>query len=82
MAMALLLSPGAPVPEAAIRLTSPATAGFTLMSEADEPVKKLTPEGELLDFAPKGGETFYFGLQYGPDGILYGVRGVRAVFKY
>lgn len=48
---------------------------------AGKGVKKLTPEGELLDFAPKGGETFYFGLQYGPEGILYGVRGVRALFK-
>ena len=43
-------------------------------------IKKLTPQGELLDFAPKGGETFYFGLQYGPEGKLYGVRGVRALF--
>ncbi|NOX66827.1 MAG: hypothetical protein GXO85_13800 [Chlorobi bacterium] len=43
-------------------------------------IKKLTPDGELLDFAPKGGETFYFGLQYGPGGKLYGVRGVRALF--
>ncbi len=48
---------------------------------AGKGVKKLTPEGELLDFAPKGGETFYFGLQYGPEGILYGARGVRALFK-
>ncbi len=48
---------------------------------AGKGVKKLTPEGELLDFAPKGGETFYFGLQYGPDGMLYGARGVRALFK-
>lgn len=47
---------------------------------AGQGVKKLTPDGELLDFAPKGGETFYFGLQYGPGDKLYGVRGVRALF--
>ncbi len=47
---------------------------------AGQGVKKLTPEGELLDFAPKGGETFYFGLQYGPGNKLFGVRGVRALF--
>ena len=41
----------------------------------------MTPEGELLDFAPKGGETFYNGLKYGSDGSLYGVRSVRAVFQ-
>jgi len=44
-------------------------------------VKKLTPQGELLPFAPKGGETFYNGLKYGGDNKLYGVRAVRAVFE-
>ncbi|MCK5456959.1 MAG: IPT/TIG domain-containing protein, partial [Melioribacteraceae bacterium] len=44
-------------------------------------IKKLTPQGELLDFAPKGGETFYSGLQYGTEGKLYGARGgARAIF--
>jgi len=48
---------------------------------AGKGVKKITPDGELVDFAPKGGETFYFGLKYKTGGILYGVRGVRAIFE-
>lgn len=44
-------------------------------------VKKITPNGEFLDFAPKGGETFYFSLKYKSGGTLYGVRGVRAIFE-
>lgn len=44
-------------------------------------VNKLTPTGELSNFAPKGGETFYNGLKYGGNGVLYGVRAVRAVFE-
>ncbi len=44
-------------------------------------IKKLTPAGELLDFAPKGGETFYNGLKYTTGDVLYGVRGVRAIFE-
>ncbi|MEN8193889.1 MAG: IPT/TIG domain-containing protein [Bacteroidota bacterium] len=55
--------------------------GNIYLSLSGEGVKKLTPEGELTDFAPKGGETFYSALQYGTGEILYGVRGVRALFK-
>lgn len=44
-------------------------------------VNKLTPAGELTNFAPKGGETFYNGLKYAGNGVLYGVRSVRAIFR-
>ncbi len=44
-------------------------------------VNKLTPAGELTNFAPKGGETFYNGLKYAGNDVLYGARGVRAIFE-
>lgn len=44
-------------------------------------IKKLSPSGEVTDFAPKGGETFYNGIKYGADGKIYGVRNVRAIFQ-
>jgi hypothetical protein len=55
---------------------------FSLVSaNVGQGVKRLTPQGAIEDFAPKGGETFYNGLKYGPGGSLYGVRAVRAIFK-
>ncbi len=47
-------------------------------------ILKLTPDGTLSNFAPKGGETFYNGIKVYESGsgtILYGVRNVRAVFE-
>jgi hypothetical protein len=35
----------------------------------------------MVDFAPKGGETFFTDLKYKSGGMLYGVRGVRAIFE-
>ncbi len=55
---------------------------FSLTEDgAGKGVKKITPDGEMVDFAPKGGETFYFSLKYKTGGTLYGVRGVRAIFE-
>jgi len=55
---------------------------FSLAEDgAGKGVKKISPDGELTDFAPKGGETFYFSLKYKTGGTLYGVRGVRAIFE-
>lgn len=42
---------------------------------------KLAPDGSFTEFAPKGGETFYNGIKVGPEGKLYGVRNVRAIFE-
>lgn len=44
-------------------------------------IKKITPDGEMFDFAPKGGETFFWSMKYKTGGTLYGVRGVRALFE-
>ncbi len=44
-------------------------------------IKKITPDGEIFDFAPKGGETFFWSMKYQTGGTLYGVRGVRALFE-
>ena len=37
--------------------------------------------GVLSEFAPKGGETFFFDLKYHSDGYLVGVYGNKAIFK-
>ncbi|MBU0561532.1 MAG: IPT/TIG domain-containing protein, partial [Bacteroidetes bacterium] len=37
--------------------------------------------GLVTNFAPKGGETFYNAIKYGPNDKIYGVRGVRAIFE-
>jgi hypothetical protein len=43
-------------------------------------IKKLAPDGTRSDFITS---TFKWdGLRWGPDGLLYGVRSVRAVFRY
>ncbi|MFA3781813.1 IPT/TIG domain-containing protein [Melioribacteraceae bacterium 4301-Me] len=46
-------------------------------------VKKLTPSGQLLDYAPKGSETYWTAMRFGPGGILITVRqdNVRALFQ-
>ncbi len=48
---------------------------------AGQGVKKVTLDGEMSDYAPKGGETYWAALKFGPNGILFGVRGVRAIFQ-
>ncbi len=46
-------------------------------------VKKITPDGTLLDYAPKGSESYWIALRFGPGGILIGVRqdNARALFQ-
>ena len=44
-------------------------------------VKKITTDGKISDFAPKGAESFYFDMKFGPNNILYGTRNLRAVFQ-
>ncbi|MCI0513172.1 IPT/TIG domain-containing protein [candidate division KSB1 bacterium] len=50
-------------------------------SGAGKGIKKITPAGQMLDFAPKGGETFWSAIKMGPGGVIYGVRQVRAIFQ-
>jgi hypothetical protein len=44
-------------------------------------VKKITPAGVISDFAPKGAESFFFDMKFGPNNILYGTRNLRAIFQ-
>lgn len=52
-----------------------------VMSNVGVGIKKFTPSGQMSDFAPKGGETFFNTLKYGPDNFIYGARRVRAIFR-
>ena len=55
---------------------------FSLVSDnVGKGIMKLTPDGTLTNFAPKGGETFYNAIKVGPDNKIYGVRNARAVFE-
>lgn len=45
----------------------------------DKGVKKISPTGTLTDFAPKGGESFFFDMKMGPNNILYGTRNLRLI---
>lgn len=55
---------------------------FSLTEDgAGKGVKKITPNGEIVDFAPKGVETFYYSLKYRSGGSLFGVRGVQALYE-
>jgi hypothetical protein len=44
-------------------------------------VKKITPTGTISDFAPKGAESFFFDMKFGPNNVLYGTRNLRAIFQ-
>jgi hypothetical protein len=44
-------------------------------------VKKITPDGVLSNYAPKGSETKYSALKMGPNGVLYAARIQRVIFQ-
>ncbi len=44
-------------------------------------VYKISTDGTLSEFAPKGGETTFNDLKYHSDGYLIGVYGNKAIFK-
>lgn len=44
-------------------------------------IYKISSDGILSEFAPKGGETKFFDLKYHSDGYLIGVYGNKATFK-
>lgn len=45
----------------------------------DKGIKKISSTGTLTDFAPKGGESFFFDMKMGPNNILYGTRNLRLI---
>lgn len=47
----------------------------------DKGIKKISPAGVLSDFAPKGGESFFFDMKVGPNNIIYGTRNLRGIFQ-
>jgi hypothetical protein len=51
------------------------------VSVLDKGIKKISSTGVLTNFAPKGGESFFFDLKMGPNNILYGTRNLRAIFQ-
>lgn len=44
-------------------------------------IKKITTDGKISDFGPKGAESFFFDMKFGPANVLYGTRNLRAVFQ-
>ncbi|MBX2976789.1 MAG: IPT/TIG domain-containing protein [Ignavibacteriaceae bacterium] len=44
-------------------------------------IKKITPSGDTSSYAPKGAETFWASLKFGPDGALYAARSVAGIFR-
>ncbi len=47
----------------------------------DKGVKKISTDGKLTDFAPRGAESFFFDMKVGPNNIIYGTRNLRAIFQ-
>ena len=43
-------------------------------------VVQITPDSTTSLYSPKGGETFWTGMRFGPGGDLYAARGLQAVF--
>lgn len=51
-----------------------------VISNAGVGIKKISPDGVLEDYAPKGGETKYSALKMGPGGVIYAARIAKAIF--
>lgn len=47
----------------------------------DKGIKKISTSGTISDYAPKGAESFFFDMKFGPNNILYGTRNLRALFQ-
>jgi hypothetical protein len=45
----------------------------------DKGIKKIAPDSTISDWAPKGGESFFFDMKMGPNNILYGTRNLRLI---
>ncbi|MBN2572269.1 MAG: IPT/TIG domain-containing protein [Ignavibacteriales bacterium] len=45
-------------------------------------VKKINPStGQMTDYVPKGAETFWSGMKFGPDGSLYAAKNNLGIWK-
>ena len=51
------------------------------VNKAGVGIKKILPDGSVVDFAPKGAETFWSCLKFGKSGDLYAARSVKGIFK-
>lgn len=49
-------------------------------SNTGQGIMKISPDGNMVNWASKGGETFYNDIKMGADNTIYGVRTVRAIF--
>lgn len=45
----------------------------------DKGIKKIATDGKLTDWAPKGGESFFFDMKMGPNNIMYATRNLRLI---
>ncbi|OGU76372.1 MAG: hypothetical protein A2W11_13870 [Ignavibacteria bacterium RBG_16_35_7] len=52
-----------------------------MVSGAGGGIKKITPSGEYSDYAPRGIETSWSGLKFGPDGILYAAKKLQGIWQ-
>jgi hypothetical protein len=63
-------------------IASDASGNLYVSVSGTEPgIKKVTPGGDLSNFAPKGAETFWNSLKVGPSNIIYGSKGIRGVWE-
>lgn len=44
-------------------------------------VRKILSNGNILDYAPRSSEKYWFSMKVGPDGGIYTTRKIRAIFK-
>ncbi len=52
-----------------------------VVSGLGDGIKKITSEGVYSDYAPRGVETFWSGLKFGPDGILYAAKKLQGIWQ-
>ncbi len=43
-------------------------------------VYQITPDSTISLYSPKGGETFWSSMRFGPGGVMYCARGLQAIF--
>jgi len=51
------------------------------LDKTGDGIKKITPDGTITNFAPKGTETFWSSLKFGQSGDLYAARNLKGIYK-